>query len=146
MAKRFAAAKGPSQRQLRVGELVRHALSHVLSRSEVRDPALEGIVISISEVSMSPDLKNATVFVSPLGVEDAEPVIAALERNAKFIRGRISPHLNQMKYLPAIRFRVDTSFDNFARVDALLRSDRVSRDLAQPDEAGEVSENPSGSD
>ena len=122
-------SSGPSQRQLRVGEQVRHALSDVLQRGEVRDDALETTVISVSEVRMSPDLKIATAFVSPIGAAVEEAVIKALARNAKFIRGRISGALRQMKYMPELRFRIDDSFDNMARIDELLRSPEVARDL-----------------
>lgn len=125
---RFA-SDGPSQRQLRVGEQVRHALSDVIQRGEVRDEAIEGTVISISEVRMSPDLKIATAFVAPLGAKDDQAIIKALAKNAKFIRGRVSGALRQMKYMPEFRFRLDTSFDNMARIDALLRSPEVARDL-----------------
>lgn len=125
---RFAST-GPSQRQLRVGEQVRHALSDVLQRGEVRDDLLETTVISISEVRMSPDLKIATAFVSPLGASDDQAVIKALAKNAKFIRGRISGALRQMKYMPEFRFRLDTSYDNMAHIDQLLRSPEVARDL-----------------
>jgi len=123
--------KGPSQRQLRVGELVRHALTQVLQRGEVPDPLLEKTVISITEVSMSPDLKIATVFISPLGISDAQPIIKALAANQKLIRGRISPALRQMKYMPEFRFRSDTSFENYARIDALLHKDEVARDIKE---------------
>jgi ribosome-binding factor A len=122
-------SSGPSQRQLRVGEQVRHALSDVLQRGEVRDDALETAVISVSEVRMSPDLKIATAFVTPLGAADDQVIIKALARNAKFIRGRISGALRQMKYMPELRFRLDESFDNMARIDELLRSPEVARDL-----------------
>jgi len=125
---RFAGS-GPSQRQLRVGEQVRHALSDVLQRGEVRDDLLESVVISISEVRMSPDLKIATAFVAPLGAADDDAVIKALARNAKFIRGRVSGALRQMKFMPEFRFRLDTSYDNMARIDELLRSPEVARDL-----------------
>lgn len=128
---------GPSQRQLRVGEQVRHALSDLLQRGEVRDPLIETTVISISEVRMSPDLKIATAFVSPLGVRDDEAVVEALNRNARFIRGRISPALRQMKYMPEFRFRLDTSYDNFAKIDELLRSPEVKRDLEQEKDEGD---------
>lgn len=124
-------AKGPSQRQLRVGEMVRHALTQLLQRGEIQDEVLEKSVISISEVSMSPDLKIATAYVSPLGGGDAKPVIKALAANAKFIRGRMSPYLSQMKYMPDFRFREDTSFDNFSKIDALLQSEEVQRDLKE---------------
>ncbi|MGE0503713.1 MAG: 30S ribosome-binding factor RbfA [Rhizobiaceae bacterium] len=120
---------GPSQRQLRVGEQVRHALSDILQRGDVRDDLVEATVISVNEVRMSPDLKIATAFVSPLGAKDDAAVIEALNRNARFIRGRLSPALRQMKYMPEVRFRIDTSYDNMARIDALLRSPEVARDL-----------------
>lgn len=120
---------GPSQRQLRVGEQVRHALADVLRRGEVPDPLIETTVISVSEVRMSPDLKLATAFVAPLGAKDDDAVIAALNRHARFIRGKMSPALRQMKYMPEFRFRIDTSYDNMARIDDLLRSPEVARDL-----------------
>ncbi|MEQ9449760.1 MAG: 30S ribosome-binding factor RbfA, partial [Rhodospirillaceae bacterium] len=125
------------QRQLRVGEQVRHALSDVLLRGEVRDELIENTVISISEVRMSPDLKIATAFISPLGVKDNQAVVKALARNAKFIRGRVSGALKQMKYMPQFRFRLDTSFDNMAKIDELLRSPEVSRDLGDDGERDE---------
>ena len=122
-------AKAPSQRMLRVGELVRHALTEVLSRETLDDAALDGKLISVTEVRMSPDLKIATCFVSLMGGGDTETVTKALAKHAKFIRGRAAPHLNQMKYMPSFRFLKDTSFDNFAKIDALLRSDAVQQDL-----------------
>lgn len=127
-------ASGPSQRQLRVGEQVRHALSEMLQRGEVRDDIVETTVISISEVRMSPDLKIATAFVSPLGAPDDEAVVKALNRNARFIRGRVSLALRQMKYMPEFRFRLDTSFDNFTKINELLRSPEVQRDLKADDD------------
>ena len=126
---RSEGGKGPSQRQLRVGEQVRHALSDFLQRGEVSDDVIETTVVSVSEVRMSPDLKIATAFVSPLGADDADAVVEALNRHARFIRGRISPALRQMKYMPEFRFRLDTSYDNMSRIDALLRSPEVARDL-----------------
>ena len=129
-----SSSAGPSQRQLRVGEQVRHALSDIVQRGEIRDDVLESTVLSISEVRMSPDLKIATVFVSPLGAADDDAVIKALAKNAKFVRGRVSSALRQMKYMPEFRFRLDTSFDNMARIDQLLRSPEVARDLDRKDE------------
>jgi ribosome-binding factor A len=126
--------KGPSQRQLRVGEMVRHALTAVLQRGEIPDPLIEKAVISITEVQMSPDLKIATVFLSPLGQKDPQPVIKALASHQKLIRGKVSQSLRQMKYMPEFRFRADTSFDNFARIDALLHSPEVARDLEGKEE------------
>lgn len=114
---------------LRVGEQVRHALSDMLQRGEVTDEVIEKSVISVSEVRMSPDLKIATAFVSPLGVADTATVIDALNRNARFIRGRVSSALRQMKYMPEFRFRLDTSYDNMTKIDQLLRSPEVARDL-----------------
>ena len=125
---------GPSQRMLRVGEQVRHALSEVLQRGDVRDEVIERTVISVSEVRMSPDLKIATAFVSPLGAADEAAVVEALNRNARFIRGRVGPALRQMKYMPEFRFRLDTSYDNMARIDRLLRSPEVARDLDKDEE------------
>ena len=125
---------GPSQRQLRVGEQVRHALAELLQRGDVRDDLIEATVISISEVRMSPDLRIATAFVSPLGASDDKAVVDALNRNARFIRGRMGPALRQMKYMPEFRFRLDTSYDNMAKIDELLRSPEVKRDLDGEDE------------
>ncbi|MDX8435829.1 30S ribosome-binding factor RbfA [Mesorhizobium sp. M4B.F.Ca.ET.215.01.1.1] len=125
---------GPSQRMLRVGEQVRHALSETLQRGEIIDPLVENSVISVSEVRMSPDLKIATAFVSPLGASDDNAVVEALNKHAKFIRGRVSGALRQMKYMPEFRFRLDTSFDNFARINDLLKSPEVARDLSHDDD------------
>ena len=130
MNRNAGGGKGPSQRQLRVGEMVRHALTGLLQRGEIPDPVIETTVISITEVQMSPDLKIATVFISPLGQKDPQPVIKALARNQKLIRGRISPALRQMKYMPEFRFRPDTSFDNYARIEELLHRPEVARDIA----------------
>jgi len=123
----------PSQRMLRVGEQVRGAIVTVLQRGEIQDALIEKTVISVSEVRMSTDLKVATAYVTPLGVTDVEPVIAALNRCAKFIRGRIGPQLRQMKYMPEVRFKDDTSFDNYKKIDAILRSPEVRRDIEATD-------------
>jgi ribosome-binding factor A len=128
-------SNGPSQRQLRVGEQVRHALAQVLQREELQEPALDGVVVSISEVRMSPDLKIATAYISPIG-GDKDVVAAALNRHARFLRGRAAAHLKQLKYMPEFRFRIDTSFDNFAKIDRLLRSPEVTRDLDHDDDEG----------
>lgn len=122
-------SSAPSQRMLRVGEQVRAAITQVLQRGEVRDDVIEKTVISISEVRMSPDLKMATAYVTPLGVKDHDTVIAALNKHAKYIRGRLGNQLRQLKYMPEVRFRDDTSFDNYQKIDALLRSPEVQRDL-----------------
>ena len=120
---------GPSQRMLRVGEQVRHALSETLQRGEIIDPLIENTVVSVSEVRMSPDLRVATAFVSPLGAKDTAAVIDALNKHAKFVRGRVSGALRQMKFMPEFRFKLDTSFDNFSRINDLLKSPEVARDL-----------------
>ncbi|MHA7969250.1 30S ribosome-binding factor RbfA [Rhizobium terricola] len=130
-------SSAPSQRMLRVGEQVRAAITQVLQRGEVRDPLIEKTVISISEVRMSPDLKIATAYVTPLGVADHQAVIDALNHHAKYIRGRLGPQLRQMKYMPEVRFRDDTSFDNYKKIDELLRSPEVSRDLDHSDDEQE---------
>ena len=122
-------ASSPSQRMLRVAEQVRHALSETLQRGEIIDPLIENTVVSVSEVRMSPDLKVATAFVSPLGAKDTGAVIDALNKHAKFVRGRVSSALRQMKFMPEFRFKLDTSFDNFARINDLLKSPEVARDL-----------------
>jgi len=118
---------------LRVGEQVRAAITQVLQRGEVRDDLIERTVISISEVRMTPDLKIATAYVTPLGVADHDIVIDTLNRHSKYIRGRLGPLLRQMKYMPEVRFRDDTSFDNYKKIDALLRSPEVQRDLNDGD-------------
>jgi ribosome-binding factor A len=112
---------------------VRHALSETLQRGDIIDPLIENTVVSVSEVRMSPDLKIATAFVSPLGAKDTDAVIEALNKHAKFVRGRVSGALRQMKYMPEFRFRLDTSFDNFARINDLLKSPEVARDLDSDD-------------
>ena len=129
-----ATSSAPSQRMLRVGEQVRAAITQVLQRGEVRDDLIEKTVISVSEVRMSPDLKIATAYVTPLGLPDHKAVIDALNRNSKFIRGRLTGQLRQMKYMPEVRFRDDTSFDNYKKIDELLRSPEVQRDLGATDE------------
>ena len=112
--------KGPSQRQLRVGEELRHILSDVLSRGHLRDPVLTGVSITVSEVTVSPDLKNATAFCMPLGGRNAAAVIEALNKHKSFLRGELGHALN-LRYTPALRFAVDTSFDRGQAMDALLR-------------------------
>jgi ribosome-binding factor A len=132
-----ATSSAPSKRMLRVGEQVRAAITQVLQRGEVRDDLIEKTVISVSEVRMSPDLKIATAYVTPLGLSDHTAVIEALNRNAKFIRGRLGGQLRQMKYMPEVRFRDDTSFDNYKKIDDLLRSPEVQRDIGTDDQTEE---------
>ena len=119
---------GPSQRMLRVGELVRHALAALFARGDIEDEALAGAVVTVPEVRMTPDLKIANAYVMPLGGAHAEEIVAALNRHRKFIRGRVAP-LIDLKFAPEIRFFVDDTFEEAGRIDALLRSDRVRRDL-----------------
>jgi ribosome-binding factor A len=118
----------PSQRQLRVGELVRHALAELLARGEVHDPVIEGHLITVPEVKMTADLRLATVYVMPLGGRDADAVVAALERNKRYLRGEIARHVN-LKFAPEIRFRIDERFDEAERIERLLRTPAVRRDL-----------------
>jgi ribosome-binding factor A len=120
--------RGASQRQLRVGELIRHALAEMLIRGEVHDPVIETHLITVPEVSMAPDLRLATIYVMPLGGRDAEAVLAALERNKKFLRGEIARQVN-LKFAPDIRFRIDERFDEAERIEKLLRTPEVQRDL-----------------
>ena len=119
---------GPSQRQLRVGEIIRHALAEMLTRGAVHDPILEGHVITVPEVRMSADLRLATIYVMPLGGNDQTQVVAALDRNRKFLRGEIARSVN-LKFAPDIRFRIDERFDEAQRIEKLLRNPEVRRDL-----------------
>ena len=125
---------GPNQRMLRVGELVRHALAGLLARGEIDDELLAGAVITVPEVRMAPDLKLANAYVMPLGGERAQEVADALNRHQRFIRGRIAPELD-LKFAPELRFFVDETFEQYGKIDALLKSDRVQRDLHTDDES-----------
>jgi ribosome-binding factor A len=118
---------GPSQRQLRVGELIRHALAQMLSRGEIYDPVLAANVVTIPEVRLSPDLRMATIYVMPLGGKHMKEVLAALELHKKYIRGEIAHEVN-LKFAPDIRFMADETFDEADRIDQLLRSAQVARD------------------
>jgi len=123
-----SSASGGSQRQLRVGEVVRHAVADILSQGSVHDPDLEGHIITVPEVRMSPDLKLATIYVMPLGGRDTEIVLAALERNKKYLRGEIAHRVN-LKFAPDVRFHADERFDEAERIEKLLRTPAVQRDL-----------------
>ncbi len=127
---------GGSQRQLRVGELVRHAMADLLTRGEVHDPVIEGHLIIVPEVRMSADLRLATVYVMPMGGRDGEQVVAAFERHKKFLRAEIAHRIN-LKFAPDLRFRIDERFAEAERIDKLLRSPAVKRDL---DDEGEDDE------
>ena len=126
-------APGGSQRQLRVGETVRHALAEILAHGNVHDPDLEGHIITVPEVRMSPDLKLATIYVMPLGGRYTEVVIEALNRNKKFLRGEVAHRVN-LKFAPDLRFRADDRFDEAERIEKLLRTPEVRRDLAPDSE------------
>jgi ribosome-binding factor A len=127
-----ATEKGPSQRQLRVGELVRHALADILARGEIADPDVDGVVISVAEVRMSPDLKNATALVMPLGGRNVKKVMAGLERSRKWLRGQIARRVN-LKFAPDVRFILDTRFDDDDAVTTVLHRPEVARDLGSDD-------------
>jgi len=127
------AAPGGSQRQLRVGELVRHALAEMLTRGEVHDPVIEKHLVTVPEVRMTTDLRLATVYVMPLGGRDAEEVVAAFERHKKFLRAELAHRIN-LKFAPDIRFRVDERFAEADRIEKLLHSPEVKRDLDHKDE------------
>ena len=119
---------GGSQRQLRVGELVRHAMAELLARGEVHDPVIEGHLITVPEVRISPDLRLATAYVMPLGGRDAQDVVEALDRNKRYLRGEIARRVN-LKFAPEIRFHVDERFEEAERIEKLLRTPEVQRDL-----------------
>src|ERR1700749_3192288 len=126
-------APGGSQRQLRVGETVRHAVADILSQGSVHDPDLEGHIITVPEGRKSPDLKLATIYVMPLGGRDTDVVLAALARNKRFLRGEIAHRVN-LKFAPDLRFHIDDRFDEAERIEKLLRTPEVRRDLASDSE------------
>ena len=131
---RTSQGDGPSQRQLRVGELIRRTLSDVLNRAEIHDPDLNRMSITVGEVRLSNDLKVATVYVMPLmGSVPVEDAIAALARNKYELRRRVSAELT-LKYAPDLRFRPDGTFDQLDETRRLFADERVQRDLAQPDD------------
>ncbi|MCA8889007.1 MAG: 30S ribosome-binding factor RbfA [Parvularculaceae bacterium] len=136
MTRRFSSSKGPSQRMLRAGELVRHALVEIFQREDLRDPALHGVSITVTEVRMSPDLKQATVYCSPLGAsidkEKHPEIIKALAHAAPHLRHLLGQKID-MKFTPALIFRDDDSFSEARRIDELLASPRVARDLNHDD-------------
>ena len=118
----------PSQRQLRVAELIRHSLAEMLSRGDIHDDVIEAHVVTIPEVRMSPDLRLATVYLMPLGGEDRQAVLEAFNRHKRYIRGEIAHKIN-LKFAPDIRFSIDETFDEASRIDKLLASPEVKRDL-----------------
>jgi ribosome-binding factor A len=128
-------AKGPSQRQLRAGELVRHALVDILAREDIRDPDLQGVSVTIGEVRASPDLKHMTAFVAPLGAKgDATKIAAALTRASGFLRGRLGKIVD-MRFTPQVHFIPDVSYDEAGHIAQVLARPEVARDLKRDDES-----------
>ncbi|MEM7567199.1 MAG: 30S ribosome-binding factor RbfA [Pseudomonadota bacterium] len=132
-SKTHSSAKAPSQRQLRVAEIIRRAIVEALQRGEINDPRLEAYTITVPEVRITPDLKIATAYVMPLGGKGAKEVVKLLAFNAKPIRSFVSKRID-LKYAPSLRFQVDETFDEASRIDALLRSDRVRADIEAADD------------
>ena len=132
---------GPSQRQLRVGEMLRHALSDILREREIRDPDLEGVSVTVTQVKPSPDMRHATVFVQPLGGENAGTIVEALNRHRGFLRGELG-HTIELKFTPELRFVEDTSFAEAQRIERILHSEKVARDLRSPDGAAKDDDGP----
>ncbi len=118
----------PSQRQLRVGEELRHALARIFERGTLRDPALIGVVVTVTEIRVSPDLKNTTAFVMPLGGAHVAQVLEGLARSAGYLRRELAKAV-PLRFAPNLSFALDTSFDHASRIDALLRRPEVERDL-----------------
>jgi len=138
MSRRHEVSKrdsGPTQRQLRVGEMLRHALADVLRRDEIRDPDLVGVSVTITQVKPSPDMRHATVFCEPLGGQNAKPVIAALNKHKGFLRGEMG-RLIALKFTPELRFIEDESFAEAQKIENLLKSTRVQQDLKSDDDEG----------
>lgn len=129
---RHSASRGPSQRQLRVGELIRHSLADLLRRDPLRDPVLKGVSITVSEVRAAADLRHAKVYCAPLAGENQDAVIKGLNRSAGYLRKLLGDDLT-LKYTPELAFVLDVSFDEASRINALLASDQVVNDVAQPD-------------
>ena len=130
---------GPSQRQLRVGEMLRHALSEILARSDIRDPDLDGVSVTITQVKPSPDMRYATVYCQPLGGQNAREIVAALNRNKGFLRGEMGKRI-ATKFTPDLRFVEDQSFAEAQKIETILKSPEVQRDLAASDEIEDADE------
>jgi ribosome-binding factor A len=123
---------GPSQRQLRVGETLRHALAEILVRGDIRDPDLMGVSVTITQVLPSGDMRHATAYCEPLGGKNADKIVAALNRHKAYLRGQMG-HLIALKFTPELRFVEDTSFAEAERIENILKSERVQRDLNKTD-------------
>ena len=141
MARSSHASAQPTQRQLRVGEEMRHILARIFERGELRDPALHDVALTITEVRVSPDLKRATAYVMPLGGGHTDKVMEGLKRGAPHLRQRVAQEV-QLRVAPQITFALDESFDEASRIEALLRRDEVARDLKAADEANTRQTNP----
>ncbi len=126
---------GPTQRQLRVGEMLRHALSDILRRGDIRDPELEGVSVTVTQVKPSGDMRHARVFVEPLGGKNAPKIVAALNRHARYLRGEMG-HMISLKFTPDLRFEEDTSFAEAEKIETILKSSRVQRDLKHDQDDG----------
>ena len=126
-------SRGPSQRQFRVGEELRHAIARILDHAHFRDPDLAGVSVTVTEVRISPDLRNATAYVTPLGGRDMEKVVAALNRASGYFRREIAREV-ALRMVPEVGFEPDTSFDYSSRIDAILAAPKVARDLASRDD------------
>jgi ribosome-binding factor A len=122
-------SSAPSQRQLRVGELIRHELSAIFARGEIIDPIIERIGVTVYEVTMTPDLRTATCWVRPFLTGEGDQLVGALKRHHRFIRGLLAPRL-KLRFMPDIRFRLDTSLDYASRIDRLFEDPVVKRDIA----------------
>jgi ribosome-binding factor A len=131
-----SSAKGPSQRQLRVGEMLRHALSEIFREVDIRDPDLEGVSVTVTEIRPSPDMRHATIFVEPLGGKNADAIVDALNRHRSFLRGELG-HRITLKFTPDLRFLEDKSFAEAERIEGILRSEKVQRDLHAGDDLPE---------
>ncbi|MCB1388620.1 MAG: 30S ribosome-binding factor RbfA [Rhodobacteraceae bacterium] len=132
-AKRFSQGSGPSQRQLRVAEVIRHRLAEVLARGDVHDPDLSRLVITVSEVTTSPDLKHATAYVMPLGGDGADEALKALRRSRAELRHLVARDLG-LKFAPDLKFELDATFDRMDDARRLFNDPRVQADVAAPDE------------
>lgn len=133
-------AKTPSQRQRRVGEVLRHVLADVLREEDIRDPDLVGVSVTVTEIRPSPDLRHATVFVEPLGGKNADTIVNALNRHRSFLRGELG-HRITLKFTPELRFLEDTSFAEAEHIENILRSEKVARDLDAGEDEGEGEKN-----
>jgi len=128
-------SRAPSQRQLRVGEEIRHVIAQALERGEIRDPAIKGVAITVTEVRLSPDLKNATAYVVPLGGGDSKAVVDALNRASGFLRHWVAQNV-RLRHVPRLTFAGDASFDEAERIENVLKNPHVQRDILRDDPDG----------